>query len=1024
MSELGFGGGASAPMSPTQFVEKWKPVTLTERSAAQSHFCDLCRLLDHPDPVKADPTGEWFTFEKGVAKSGGGDGFADVWKRDFFAWEYKKRKRNLDDALGQLARYALALENPPLHIACDTDRFRIVTAWTNTVPRSFDLALDDLLVPSKLDILRSAFHRPDTLKPGETRADLTQAAADKFSSISVRLQARGYAPDEVAHFVSRLVFLFFAEDVKLLPANYFRRVLREMSSKPAECQELLDNLFAVLRRGGRFGVDRLPHVNGGLFDDKPALAIDESDIRLLVAAGSENWAHIDPSIFGTLFERLLDPNKRSQIGAHYTDEVKIMRLLEPVIFRPLREEWESAKETIASLITSARKKGPRAKEWTRAEERRSAFIERLRTISILDAACGSGNFLYLALQGVKNLEHASNQECEALGLSPRLPAVGPEIIRGIEINPLAAELARTTIWIGDIQWSIQNGFYARPEPILRPLETIECRDALIDASNGKTPAEAPWPAADFIVGNPPFLGIRMMRNGLGDETVEQLFTIYQERVSREADFVCYWFEKALAAINAGRTKRVGLVATNSIRGGGNRKILDRIAAESRIFEAWSDEPWVVEGAAVRVSLICFGKGDDAARLDDRSVTQINADLSSGELNLTTARRLSENANVASNGISKKGKFEIDGEMARKWIRSEFNPNKESNAKVLFPWSNGEHVTRVRFADKWIVNFSGLSEREASQFQAPFEYVKDKVKPFRDRSNSALEKRHWWRLARPASGLFEALRPLKRFIVTPEVSKYRVFVWFEAGICPDKNLVAIARDDDVSFGVLQSRFHREWSLRLGTSLEDRPRYTCSTTFDTFPFPEGLTPHTPAKAFVRDPRAMAIADAAKRLDEQRNNWLSPHDLLRVVPEVASGYPDRILPKDAAAAAQLQERTLTNLYNQSPQWLISAHRDLDAAVAAAYGWSADISDEDALAKLLEINLSRGAASQSVGKSKSKRKPPKMSPEEARRSPQFKLPISGGRKDDAQRALPMEEPSSAHPQPRPSGKRRRRAS
>jgi type II restriction/modification system DNA methylase subunit YeeA len=448
-----------------------------------------------------------------------------------------------------------------------------------------------------------------------------------------------------------------------------------------------------------------------------------------------------------------------------------------------------------------------------------------------------------------------------------------------------------------------------------------------------------------------------MRNGLGDETVERLFEIYDGHVSREADLVVYWFEKAHAALKAGRTQRVGLVATNSIRGGANRRVLDQIVAETRIFEAWSDEPWVIDGAAVRVSLICFSKDHDPMRLDGRPVYQINSDLTSGHLDLTKAKRLLENLNVASNGISKKGKFEIDGPVARAWIANEYNPNGKSNALVLAPWRNGEHVTRARLADKWIINFSGLSEREASQFQAPFEYVKEKVKPFRDRSNSTLERRHWWRLARPASGLFETLKGFQRFVVTPEVSKHRVFVWFGAGICPDKNLVAIARDDDTSFGILHSRFHRAWSLRLGTSLEDRPRYTCSTTFDTFAFPEGLTPNIPAKDYADDPRAVAIAKAAKRLDELRNAWLNPPDLVRIEPEVVPGYPDRILPKDAVAAVTLRERTLTNLYNQRPQWLIDAHHDLDAAVAAAYGWPADISEEEALAKLLELNLARAA-------------------------------------------------------------------
>jgi type II restriction/modification system DNA methylase subunit YeeA len=646
--------------------------------------------------------------------------------------------------------------------------------------------------------------------------------------------------------------------------------------------------------------------------------------------------------------------------------------------------------------------------------KKHALVERLRNLQILDPACGSGNFLYLALQGVKDIENKANLECEMLGLDPRLPMIGPEIVRGIEINPLAAELARTTIWIGDIQWRLRNGIHAKPKPILRKLEAIECRDALIAAApelmqaggskkgglSGVTKyIEAQWPAAEFIVGNPPFLGIRLMRDRLGSEVVDRLFEIYRGRVSREADFVVYWFEKAHAAVKAGRTKCVGLVATNSIRGGANRKILDQIVGDAGIFEAWSDEPWVIDGAAVRVSLICFSKDYGSVHLDGRNVSRINADLTPGDLDLTKAMPLVENQGIASNGISKKGKFESDGNLARAWITREYNPNQRSNDAVLSPWRNGEHVTRDRFADKWIINFAGMTEQEACHFEAPFEYVKATVKPFRDRSNSTLERRYWWRLARPASGLFEALRGFRRYIVTPEVSKYRIFVWLSAGVCPDKNLVAIARDDDTSFGILHSRFHRAWSSRLGTSLEDRPRYTSSTTFDTYPFPDGLTPNIPANRYAGDPRAVGIGEAAKRLDDLRNGWLNPPELVRIEPEVAPGYPGRIRPKDAVAAATLRERTLTSLYNQRPQWLVDAHRALDSAVAAAYGWPADISEEDALGELLRLNLSRASKSR-IANVRATRKARVIPPEEARRSPQLKLPITGG-KDSQESAV-----------------------
>ena len=554
-------------MTPLQFVDKWRPVALTERAAAQEHFIDLCRLFDHPTPIEDDPTGERFTFEKGVHKAGGGEGFADVWKRGFFAWEYKKRKRNLDEALGQLSRYALALENPPLQIVCDTERFRIVTAYTNCAPRSYDLSLEDLLDSKKRGWLEAAFHTPAKLQPGASRADLTKEAADRFSTLTSKLQAKGHGVEEVGHFVNQLVFLFFAEDVGILKGGFFRRTIAELTGRSSEAKSLLTGLFKTFKTGGRFGLDRLPWINGGMFDDREALPLDDHDIGLIKAASSQDWAHVDPTIFGTLFERFLDPSKRSQIGAHYTDVKKIEQIITPVIIEPLKAEWRQAYTDIAVFVTKAKAKGPKSKEWQKAEERQSKFLERLRTLSILDPACGSGNFLYLALQAVKNLEFTANQECEALGLQLRMPVVGPEILRGIEINPLAAELARTTIWIGDIQWAIQNGVHSRPEPILRSLHTIECRDALLEqgpplagVGAARVPLQiaAAWPKAEFIVGNPPFLGGKLLRRRLGDQIVDDLFRAYAERVPAEADLVTYWFEKASTQIKMHGTQRVGL----------------------------------------------------------------------------------------------------------------------------------------------------------------------------------------------------------------------------------------------------------------------------------------------------------------------------------------------------------------------------------------------------------------------------------------------------------------------------------
>jgi type II restriction/modification system DNA methylase subunit YeeA len=945
-------------MTPQSFIRKWKPVALTERAVAQSHFNDLCALLGHDDPVTADPTGEWFTFEKGVTKTGGGEGFADVWKRGHFAWEYKRKKRNLDDALAQLVRYAAALENPPLQVACDTDRFLIRTAWTNAVPKTYEIALDELAEPSKLDILRAVFFEPEKLRPKETRAAVTKEAADKFSTIALRLQGRG-TPEEIAHFVNQLVFCFFANSVKLLPEGFFPRLLRRAAEEPQRAQDYFNHLFAAMESGGDFGLEKIAFFNGGLFDGRRALPLDSGDIGLLQAAASLDWSQIDPTIFGTLFERFLDPDKRAQIGAHYTDPDKIMMIVEPVILRPLRAEWAQVKAEVEKLVEAAHLKRARAFDnaMGKAEEVRSRFLERLRNLTILDPACGSGNFLYLALQNVKDLELKANLECEALGLAPRVPAVGPEIVHGIEINPLAAELARTTIWIGDIQWRLRNGIHARPQPILRKLDAIECRDALISRRADGSYVEAEWPAAEFIVGNPPFLGIRLMRTGLGDETVERLFEVYQDRVSREADLVVYWFEKAHNSLILGRSTRVGLVATNSIRGGPNRRVLEEIAEAHLIFEAWSDEPWIIEGAAVRVSLICFGRGSDSLHLDGKNVSHINADLTAGTTNFTKAKRLLENLDVAFMGDTKGGAFDVPGELARSWLQLPVNPNGRSNAEVLRPWRNGMDITR-RSRDMWIIDFGWeMSEREASLFEAPFGYIQEHVYPERAKNRRDSYRTRWWRHVEPRPGMWLALKTKQRAIVTPEVSRHRVFSWLSTSIVPDHKLQVIARDDDTTFGILLSKWHLAWSLRLGSwhGVGNDPRYTISSSFETFPFPEGLTPNIPAEDYADDPRAQAIAKAAKRLDELRNNWLNPPDLVRIEPEVVPGFPDRILPKDTVAAAKLRERTLTKLYNERPQWLVDAHRDLDAAVAAAYGWPADISEEEALAKLLELNLAR---------------------------------------------------------------------
>jgi type II restriction/modification system DNA methylase subunit YeeA len=994
-------------MTPHEFIRKWKPVALTEPASAHSHFRDLCDLLGHDDPIKADPTGEWFTFEKGVTKTGGGEGFADVWKRNHFAWEYKKKKRDLNAALDQLVRYAAALENPPLQVACDTDRFLIRTAWTNAVPKTYELALDDLADPLKLDTLRSVFFDPEKLRPKETRAAITKEAADKFSTIALRLQGRG-TPEQVAHFVNQLVFCFFANSVKLLPEGFFPKLLRRAAENATGAKGYFDALFAAMEGGGEFDLTPILHFNGGLFDGRRALPLDSGDIDLLQAAASMDWSQIDPTIFGTLFERFLDPGKRGQIGAHYTDPEKIMMIIEPVILRPLRLEWAAAKAEIEGLLTGTARAPTRAKTGRRmapkeaAEEARSRFLERLRKVTILDPACGSGNFLYLALQGVKDIELKANLECEALGLSPRVPIVDPEIVRGIEINPLAAELARTTIWIGDIQWRIRNGIHARPKPILRKLDSIECRDALITRAPAEEPntqssslgltrestssggkakkdvdgrdkpghdeaevkyVEAEWPTAEFIVGNPPFLGSKEFLEKLGEDYSCHLRDVYVGEVSARADLVAYWFYKAARQLHENQVMSFGFVATNKIRRGANQELIKQIVTRSSIFDAWSDLGWIIDGADVRVSLVCITSLHITPNLNGLSVPYIGPELNSGIAQSIRPIHLRENADCAFVGGQKDGPFEIPGTVARALMSLPSNPNGRKNCEVVRPWLNGRDLAG-RSTDTWIIDFGELSLKEAALFEAPFQHVQENVLPHRTSNRDKHRRTVWWLHGRPASKAKRAIERLSCVILTPLTSKHRWFVFSNKIAFPDNSVVVIAKDDYSTFGILSSAYHRAWAIRAGNFLGvgNDPRYTPTTTFETFPFPEGLTPHIPAKDYADDPRAQAIAKAASRLDELRNNWLNPPDLVRIEPEVVPGYPDRILPKDTVAAVKLRERTLTKLYNERPQWLVDAHRDLDAAVAAAYGWPADIPEEDALAKLLALNLARAGTSEPV--------------------------------------------------------------
>ncbi|WP_210267748.1 class I SAM-dependent DNA methyltransferase [Rhizobium ruizarguesonis] len=955
-------------MTPDQFIAKWKHSTLKERSASQSHFNDLCDVLGVDKPTDVDQKGDWYCFERGASKTAGGEGWADVWKRSHFGWEYKGKRKDLTAAFAQLQQYAVALENPPILVVSDMDRIVVHTNWTNTVSEVHMISLEELRDAGKRDLLRWVFTDPERLKPAKTIDALTREAADKFAGLAGQLHQRGHEPHEVAHFVNRLVFCMFAEDINLLPRHLFTQILDKAFHKPYIAKDLMEQLFGAMKSGGLFGVDEIEWFNGGLFDNATALSLTRDDLKIIGEAAALDWSDIDPSIFGTLFERGLDPAKRSQLGAHYTDPEKIMMIVRPVILEPLWREWQDTRAAIEK---------PRASE-KRKRDLLGGFLERLRQFRVLDPACGSGNFLYLALLGLKDLEHRVNLEAEAMGFGRQFPTVGPQVVNGIEINPYAAELARVTVWIGEIQWMRKNGFDVDRKPVLKPLNNIECRDALINPDG----TIADWPRVDAIIGNPPFLGDKKMIRELTESYVQSLRRLYGQVLPQAGDLVCFWFAKAWQMVEAGQLHRAGFVATNSIRSGSSNKILKVICDRGRIFDAWDDEPWVVDGAAVRVSLVSFDRGGDTpVKLDNKDVSAIHPNLTAGQNNVTRRTTLAENTGVCFVGVILNGSFEISGNQARNLLTRPLNVNGKPNSDVIRPTLNGDDFNGDR-PDKWVIDFgTSISAADAALYERPFAFIEDNVKPYRQRLNSdgnfavraKNEREIWWRHARPRPKMRKSLAGLKQYVATPMVSSYRTFDYLPVSMLPDQKLVVFAREDDSFLGVLQSKVHHIWTIATCSWIGAGNDVTYSNTavFETFPFPDGLTPAHSAKEWAADPRAQAIALAAKELKSLRDEWLHPTSLIRREPEVSAGYPERILPVDKEAAVELAQRTLGALYSAPPAWLKNAHAKLDQAVLLAYGWPINISDEDIVAKLLALNLARSSGAGSKPTSKPRQLP-----------------------------------------------------
>ena len=883
-------------MTPQDFIHQWSPggggYSMSERAGAQPHFIELCNVLGVQSPNDA----ENYSFEYGATLLDGKRGFADVFKRGTFAWEYKQPGGDLVGALRRLKDYASAMHNPPLLVVSDRMVFRIYTQFTGRPTEAYEVALKELTDPTKRELLRRALTDPISFQPTRTNRDITEAAARAFADVAERMRnERREPPERVAHFLTQCLFCFFAEDVGLLPARLFEKLVA-LQIMPEKLRGALVELFEKMntKDGALFGTDAIPWFNGGLFQKIDVPNLTKMDVDALKTASTLNWSAIDVAIFGTLFERGLDPKKRSQLGAHYTDPATIMRIVTPVVERPLRAEWAQARAKIQKAFASTKNRANKAP--ATLKQPYFAFLKRLSEYRVLDPACGSGNFLYLALKTLKDIEHSVHVDAEALGLIRELDlVVSPANVLGIEINEYAAELARVTVWIGELQWRLQHGYPFKQNPVLEPLDHIECRDALLTSSPNAMQApsplvgegggeglvgeqnnvgapthvpphpsplprgergqngviqtvEASWPRADAVIGNPPFVGDKKMRAELGDEYTETLRKVYVGRVPGGADLVTYWFAKAGAAIASGNLKFAGLVSTNSVRQRANRSVLEDIVARTPIHAAWSDEAWVNNGAAVRVSIVCMGDKQVQPKLDGVAVSRIHADLTArdelGEGNdLTSAKSLAENSASSFFGLCLAGPFKVSSNTAASWLRQP-NPDGKSNAEVLKPIYNGMDVTK-RWAGDWTIDFGvRMGERDAALYEAPFAYVTREVKPIRVGNREKQRESNWWRLGRPRPELRSHLVSLTRFIATVETSKHRLFVALPTSVAPEHRLIVIPREDDSTLGILQSRIHVCWALAKGGTLEDRPVYNTSQCFETFPFPAGLTPRDTA------------------------------------------------------------------------------------------------------------------------------------------------------------------------------------
>lgn len=1001
------------------------------------------------------------------------NGFIDLYRRGCFVLEAKQTGKPLDSggwdkamlrAHNQADQYARALPadegRPPFIVVVDVGRnIELYAEFSRSGatytpypdPRSHRIRLEDLRQEEVRQRLAAVWLDPLSLDPSRRSARVTREIADQLASLAKSLEAAGNAPQDVAGFLMRALFTMFAEDVGLLPERAFTELLYRLRTKPENFAPMVENLWQTMNTGGFSPIleGKLLRFNGGLFADPSAIALDRDQLELLLKASEANWRYVEPAIFGTLLERALNPRERHKLGAHYTPRAYVERLVLPTIIEPLRDEW---REVQAAALTYEQQ-GKR-KEAV-AEVR--AFHHHLCTIRVLDPACGSGNFLYVTLDHMKRLEGEVLNLLHDLGESQGLlelqgVTVDPHQFLGLEINPRAARIAEMVLWIGYLQWHYRtHGHVNPPEPVLRDFHNIENRDALIDYDkvelvvdeNGKavtrwdgityklspvtgekipdeffqveqyryiSPRKTAWPQADYIVGNPPFIGTSNMRRALGDGYVDAVRGTWTD-VPDSADFVMYWWHIAGEAVQRGAATRFGFITTNSIRQTFNRRIIQAfLEAKPPLSLAFAipDHPWVdaADGAAVRIAMTVGRAGSHDGRLltvtEERETEQDEIDVTLQERTGFLFADLKIGANVAgcsqlqsNSGVSQRG-LELGNSG---FILNEKETRQLNAPAIIRQYRNGRDLTD-RPRGVFVIDTFGIDSEELRQ-SAPaiYQWLLDRVKPERDVNRDQRLRERWWLHRRLREDLRRMIKGLPRYIATVETAKHRVFQFLDADIAPDNKLVCLALNDAFMLGLLSSRLHSAWTLATGSTLEDRPVYVKTTCFETFPFP-----------VTEQAKQEQIRNIAEQIDTHRKRQQAEHTSLtltgmyNVMEKLRLG--DTLTTKEKAIHEQGLVSVLRELHDQ-----------LDRAVFEAYGWS-DLADklvglpgattplpdkpeaqaeaeEELLLRLVALNAQR-AAEEARGQVRWLR-PAYQNPSEAAQAHQTEIEVAGEETDAA---------------------------